>query len=145
MSSPGQMLGFQLQLLKNPGQANVQGKLYRLIFEMNKNTKISVQTPVGLTEESDTGERVGQGTLEGAIVSAVNLASGVNDSEHEVYYGGVEIKPLLFQDDVARLSSDIESVQTGNDKMEALAETKLLNFNLEKSGFKVIGNKKTRK
>ena len=130
-------------------KSNVQGKLYRLLFEMNKNTKISVQTPVGLTEECDTGEGVGQGTLEGAIISAVNLDSGVNDffhdSEHEVNYGGVEIKPLLFQDDVARLATDLESVQFGNDKMEALAETKLLNFNLEKSCFIVMGNKKTRR
>ena len=78
---------------------------------MIQGSSVQLQTPVGLTEESDTGEGVGQGTLEGAIVSAVNLDSGVNDffhdSEHEVNYGGVEIKPLLFQDDVARLSSDI--------------------------------------
>ena len=47
---------------------NVKGKLYRLLYEMNKNTRISIQTPVGLTEERDTGEGVGQGTLEGAII-----------------------------------------------------------------------------
>ena len=130
-------------------KSKVQGKLYRLLYEMNKNTKISVQTPVGLTDECDTGEGVGQGTLEGAIVSAVNLDSGVNDffhdSEYEVNYGGVDLQPLLFQDDVARLSADLAAVQMGNNKMETLAETKLLNYNLEKSCFIVIGNKKTRK
>ena len=72
------------ELYKN----EVRGKLYRLLFEMNKNTKISVQTPVGMTGEEDTGEGVGQGTLEGALVSAVNLDNGVNDffydSEYEV-------------------------------------------------------------
>jgi hypothetical protein len=118
-------------------KSKVQGKLYRLLYEMNKNTKISVQTPVGLTDECDTGEGVGQGTLEGAIVSAVNLDSGVNDffhdSEYEVNYGGVDLQPLLFQDDVARLSADLAAVQMGNNKMETLAETKLLNYNLEKS------------
>jgi hypothetical protein len=129
-------------------KSKVQGKLYRLLYEMNKNTKIRIQTPVGLTEECDTGEGVGQGTLEGAIVSAVNLDSGVNDffhdSEFEVNYGGVALQPLLYQDDVARLSTDLESVQMGNNKMEALAETKLLNYNLEKSCFIVIGKKKPR-
>ena len=40
---------------------------------------ICVQTPVGTTKESDTGEGVGQGTLEGALVSAVSLDKGVND------------------------------------------------------------------
>ena len=126
----------------------VKGKLYRLLYSMNKNTRISVQTPVGITLEEDTGEGVGQGTLEGAIVSAVNLDTGVSEffhnSEHEVNYGNVVINPLLYQDDVARLSLDLKSVQIGNDKMEAVAERKLLNYNLEKSCFTVIGSKKTR-
>ena len=132
------------ELYKN----KVQGKLYRLLFEMNKNTKISIQTPVGLTEEKDTGQGVGQGTLEGALVSAVNLDNGVgdmfHDSEYEVSYGDVDLRPLLYQDDVARLAHDIESAQMGNDKMETMAETKLLDFNLDKSCFIVVGNKKKR-
>ena len=63
---------------------------------MNKNTRISVHTPVGVTEEEDTGEGLGQGTLEGAIVSAVNLDNGVNDSfgdsEYEVSYGDLRLQ-----------------------------------------------------
>ena len=114
-------------------KCNIKGKLYRLLFQMNKNTKISVQTPVGITEESDTGEGVGQGTLEGGLVSAVSLDKGVNDffcdSEYEVNYGEVALQPLLYQDDEARLSTDLESVQMGNTRMEALAETKLLDYN----------------
>ena len=129
-------------------KSNVHGKLYRLLYTMNKNTRISVQTPVGTTDERDTGEGVGQGTLEGALVSAVNLDSGVNehfhDSEYEISYGQTTLQPILFQDDVARLSLDLESVQMGNNKMEAMAESKLLNYNLDKSCFIVMGNKKTR-
>ena len=45
---------------------------------------------VGITEEEDTREGAGQGTLEGALVSAVNIDKGVNDhfkdSEYEVSY-----------------------------------------------------------
>ena len=81
-------------------KSNVHGKLYRLLLMMNKNTRISVQTPVGTTEECDTGEGVGQGTLEGALVSAVNLDSGVNeyfhDSEYKASYGKVTLQPILF-------------------------------------------------
>ena len=126
----------------------VKGKLYRLLYTMNKNTRIMIQTPVGLTEERDTGEGVGQGTLEGALISAVNLDNGVNDmfhnSEYEVSYGDVELQPLLYQDDVFRLALDIESAQIGNDKMETMAETKLLDFNLDKSCFLVMGGKRPR-
>ena len=56
------------ELYKN----NLHEKLYRLVYLMNKNTRISVQTPVGATKERDTGEGLGQGTVEGAIASAVN-------------------------------------------------------------------------
>ena len=104
-------------------KSNVNGKLYRLLYAMNKNTRISVQTP----EEKDTGEGVGQGTLKGALVSSVNLDKGVNDyfhnSEYEVSYGSVPFQPILFQDDVARMSLDLESAQMGNDKMEAMEES----------------------
>ena len=41
--------------------------------------------------------------------------------------------PLLFQDDVARLAEDLDSVQEGNNRIESVAEEKLLDFNIEKS------------
>ena len=130
-------------------KSKVQGKLYRLLYAMNRNTRICVQTPVGVTDEQDTGEGVGQGTLEGALISAVNLDTGVDeffhDSEYEVSYASLPLQPILYQDDVARMSLDLESAQMGISKMEALAETKLLNYNLEKSCFIVIGKNKERK
>ena len=78
----------------------VTGKLYRLLYHMNENTRIQVQTPVGPTEECNTGETLGQGTVEGAVASAVNLDNGTRDffkdSEVEVHYHGVRLNPFLF-------------------------------------------------
>ena len=115
---------------------------------MNKNTRIVVQTPVGLTSECEVGETLGQRTVEGAVASAVSLDNGVrdffDDSEDEVYYHGIKLNPFLFQDDVARLSLDVSSAQTGNHRMSAVAGTKLLNFNLEKSCCIVFGSKQRR-
>jgi hypothetical protein len=37
------------------------------MYEMNRNTRISVRTPVADTEWRDVGEGWGQGTIEGAI------------------------------------------------------------------------------
>ena len=97
---------------------------------MNKETHIRVQTPVGLTEECNTGEGVGQGTLEGAFVSAVNLDNGVNDffkdSENEISYADLQLRPVLYQDDVARSCGSIDSLQSANDRMEAPAEQSCL-------------------
>ena len=116
---------------------------------MNKNTRISVDTPVGLTDETDRGEGVGQGTLEGALVSAANLDSGVRDcfkdSEYEVSYGGLGLGPVMYQDDVARLADSVEAAQAGNDRMLTMGETKLLDYNIDKSCFMVIGLKKAKK
>ena len=51
---------------------------------------------------------------------------------------------MLYQDDVLRLSYSIDDAQAGNDRMESLAETKLLDYNLEKSCFVLIGSRKAR-
>ena len=91
---------------------------------------------------------VGQGTMEGALISSVNLDNGVREffakSEYEVSYGNVPLRPIIYQDDIARLSGDINKAQKGNDKLEALAETKLLDFNKDKSCFIVIGKGKNK-
>ena len=76
------------------------------------------------------------------------LDAGVRDffenSEVEVSYGPLMMGPMLFQDDVARLAGDLESAKIGNDRMEAVAETKLLDYNLKKSSYVVIAKKKER-
>ena len=60
-------------------------------------------------------------TVEGTVASAVNLDNGVPDffenGENGVYYHGLKLGPLLFQDDVARLSTDLSSAQGGNERM----------------------------
>ena len=130
-------------------RSNVRGKAYKLLYELNKDTMISVRTPVGDTVWRETGEGWGQGTIEGAICSAINLDKGVRDffssSEYEMTYGDVLLAPALFQDDVSRMCQDTVSAQMGNDRMVAMAETKLLDFNMDKSCIIIIGRGKSRK
>jgi hypothetical protein len=114
-----------------------RGKMYRLLFEMNKNTIVKVRTAVGDTEEEDTGEGLGQGTNEGAIISASSIDYTVDEhfreSPYEISYGELNLQPLLFQDDVCRMSLTPEAAEMGNRKMESVMESKLLDFNLDKS------------
>ena len=102
----------------------IRGKLYRLIYNMNKDTKFKVRTAVGETDEKDTGEKIGQGTLAGANISAANIDYTVNmffkASMDELSYGGEQLQPLLFQDDISRLSTSVSGAQTGNDKIECV-------------------------
>ena len=68
-----------------------------------------------------------------------------DDENEEIDYSGIKIKPCLFQDDVATLAIDLKSVQKGNDKVEALAESKLLDYNHEKSSMLILGSRKFQK
>ena len=127
----------------------VKGKLYRLLYNLNKETTITVRTPVGDTESASVGEGWGQGTSEEAIASANSLSKGVEDffreSYHEIFYGNVEIKLILLQDDICRVSENSSKTQIGESKLEALAETKILNFNEDKTRYVLFGSGKSRK
>ena len=129
-------------------KANVRGKLYRLIFNLNKETEVSVKTPVGSTEFTDVGETLGQGTNEGAIISSINLYGGISEAFEDsdgLKYEDLELSPCLFQDDISKLSENIESVKDGNRRIEKMAESKLLDFNLDKTCIIIIGSRKFRK
>ena len=129
-------------------RCGIKGKLYRLLYLMNKDTIIKVKIPLGDTEEAEVGEILGQGTIEGAPLSAASLDKGATDffeDHNEINYGAVNIKPLLFQDDVMSMSLSLENAQLTNYRMEAILETKLLDFNLGKYVFIVLGDKKFKK
>ena len=115
---------------------------------MNEDTLIRVSTPVGVTRETSRGEGVGQGTVDGAVLSAINLDQGVNDqfadSEREVWYGDVRLQPMLFQDDVERMATGQHEAQVGNNLMETMAELKLLTFHPDKSVYMVVGSEKNK-
>ena len=69
---------------------------------------MKVRTAVGDTKEEDTGEGLGQGTNEGALISASSIDFTVNEhfehSPYEISYGDSNLQPLLFQDDIARMT-----------------------------------------
>jgi len=56
------------------------------------------------------------------------------ESEDELSYGSIIIQPLLFQDDISGASTSVSAAQSGNKKIEAVMETKLLDLNLDKLG-----------
>ena len=91
------------------------------------------------------GEGVGQGSLDGAIISAGSIDYTVNKffnkSMYEISYGDIIIQPLLHQDDIFRICVDLFSAQIGNEFMDNVMETKLLDFNLDKCCYIVIGSK----
>ena len=60
-------------------EAGVKGKLYRLWYELNKETEIKVKTGVGTTKTAMVGETVAQGSIGGGLASSLNLDVEVNN------------------------------------------------------------------
>ena len=80
-------------------------KAIRLWHKLNDKTEICVKTGVGLTEYTEVGAVVGQGTMGGALVSQAVLDEGTKElfvpgDKNEINYGSVPMAPCLFQDDI---------------------------------------------
>ena len=78
----------------------VDDKLIRLLYKLNCDTKIQVKLHVGMTDIASAGETTGQGSVAAAIISALNLDSGVTKSfatsHHQICYGRIKVNvPLL--------------------------------------------------
>ena len=118
-------------------QARVNGKLYRLWYELNKNNSIKIQTSVGMTSKAETGENVTQGQIGSGLISTLNLSEGVQDffsgSVDEVSYGTLRLGPVMFQDDLGCLSTSAQGAQAGNHKIETIMNLKQLKINVDKS------------
>ena len=129
-------------------KTDIKGKLYQLLYELNKDTRIRVRTVVGDSESEETGENLAQGSMEASLGSSVNISRGVSDffssSEYEVSYGPIKLQPQSFMDDLGRFCADPVSAQIGNDRFESMAEVKLLDYNLDKSRILFLGKKKER-
>ena len=130
--------------------SKVTGKVYRLLFEMNRNVSIKVKTPVGMTESKEVDPLVSQESVEAALLSGNSIGKGIErtftDETKEVKYTDeLTLAPITYMDDIARLAEDKESAQYANDKLEDMLNSKGLSFNLDKSNFLSMGNKKSRK
>lgn len=132
-------------VMNNLYVAGVVGKLYRMWFKMNKNSRIRVRTGLGLSSERSTGELIAQGTVGGALVSGFNLDKDIFDyfeeSSDEVYYGGVRLQPLCYQDDLLQVASSVNKAQIGNKRVEFVMKSKQLEVHPTKTGFVLSGKK----
>ena len=102
--------------------SQVKGKVYRLLFEMNKSTQIIIRTPVGDSEARSVGAVITQGGIESAILSSVSIDRGTDvafaTSDCEAVYHGTQLAPLRWMDDILRVGESIASAQYANNLVE---------------------------
>ena len=73
----------------------VDGKLYNLIYELNKSNRIQIKTSVGVSERFEVGPTVAQGSIGGGLISSCNLDYSINkyfrSSSSEVFYHDLKL------------------------------------------------------
>ena len=82
----------------------ITDKEYRLLYELNKSRRISVETPVGESKMEEIGEGLGQGGLESAILSSNSIANGLEtffkDSTNKIEDRNIHLQSWGYQDDI---------------------------------------------
>ena len=97
-----------------------------------------ISSKKGHSECAEAGELIGQGTGGGALVSSINLDKGMEEffkgSGDEITYGEVRLQPLMFQDDVVRLTDSVHAARAGNTRIMNVVKLKQLEMHPEKLG-----------
>ena len=126
-------------------KCGVKGKLYRLWYELYRDTQIRVKTAAGLTDLLPTGENVCQGSIGGALLSSANLDKTVTAyfarNDCELCYGDKRLSVLMFQDDALRLTDSLEAAQRGNHLIETAMKRKQLSLSIDKCSVLVFDRK----
>ena len=108
----------QLKLVMNDmWTAGVRGRIWRNIYQINKEAKIHIKTPMGITEGIKIGETVKQGS-----VLASKMASLHTDGANRMFvntglgiqYGEIKINNLIFQDDIIKLENSVNKINQSN-------------------------------
>ena len=124
----------------------VNKKAVRMWYLLNRNTKISIKTSHGMTQEAAVGDCLGQGTAGAGLVSAANLDIGLQDhfnqSSTVMHYGDVRLHPLCYQDDVGTMCTNLDMAKNQADKLSNMLKEKTLQAHPDKSGILIMGAKK---
>ena len=122
-------------------------KAVRLWYKLNQHTKIRVKTGSGISNFTEVGAVLGQGTLGGALISQAVLDEGVMahfppGGPLQLEYGSVPMAPVMFQDDLANCSDSLENAKESNRRVDVLTKQLCLDLNRDKTEYILIGSKK---
>eukprot|EP00111_Clytia_hemisphaerica_P015501 TCONS_00045769-protein len=116
-----------------------------LVYNMNKTCLITIDTPLGKTEEIEVKEIVRQGTIWGPTLCSITTDK-VNNVAERVFskYEEAEVEPMVYVDDICA-TGDEENIISAVKNCHRLEKTKKMTFNNEKSNYQAIGGTKKNK
>merc|ERR1711994_743833 len=83
---------------------------------MNEDTKISVSTSVGQTQQAIIKDSIGQGSPEAALISSCSIGTAIKNTfrfKISTRIGGLGLNCLIFQDDISKLNDRLEDAREG--------------------------------
>ena len=127
----------------------VNKKAARVWFKLNQNTKICVNTAVGVTDTVSIGDCVGQGSTGAGLISQANIGLGLQkhfgETVEVAQYGDIRIQPLAWQDDLGVPNENVSMARNNNKRMEEMLMEKLLEAHPDKSVYIVTGSSSFKK
>ena len=120
-------------------RSGMHSKDTQLIYEMNRNANIVIDTPVGKTEHISIKNTVKQGTIYAVIMCGLTTSRVNSLNERVVYsYGpNVEIESLVYLDDMSNTGS-YENAEKFVGNCSQLEKTKKAIVNTDKSGYVIV-------
>ena len=125
-------------------KSNIRGRIWRSIYNLNKQSLITIKTPYGDTEEIRIGETLKQGSVLASILAALhtdNIKDYFQNSGLGLYYNNVHIPNLLFQDDIVRIETDPDKMNTANRRHKSYQEVNRMKFHEDKTVVVNVNNK----
>ena len=126
-------------------EAGIKGAVLRLYKAVTKDNRMQVQTAVGTTDWFAKGPLVPQGSSYGALLSALNLDTGLAATFSHLIGGissvfGLPLLSLIFQDDIIKMSTSREECQLSQHAIAETIASKQLRLNGDKCKILVCGS-----
>ena len=131
------------EAMKELWMKGVKRKNWRLIYKMNTDNTLIPLTELGICQEVKVKEMIKQGSVLGAVISAITIDSLTRIIEKygkswEV--GGTKIHPLIFQDDICSANRS-EDIQKTVKIIETFQNLKRLQFHEDKTKKSILMGK----
>ena len=123
-------------VMENLWEAGIKGRIWRMIYCINKKASIKIKTSIGITDEFIVGDILKQGSVLAANLAALHTDSVSKRFENTglgVRYGQEFIPLLLYQDDIVKFDNTIENMQKSNTILEIFQNENRMQYHPSKS------------
>ena len=131
------------EAMKEIWMKGIKRKHWRLIYKMNSDNKLIPLTELGMCKEIEVEEMIKQGSVLGAVISAITIDSLTRIIENHGKtweIGGTKMNPLLFQDDIFAANKTDDMKETVK-IIETFQNIKRLQFHKDKTKKSILRGK----